>query len=100
MSKNSKVNLVHRREEFKGAQATVDKIHELVKDGKINLFTKFQMTSIKGEKNLESVDIKSDNEEIKTIKTDFVLGFFGLIMQLGPIASWGCLLYTSDAADE
>ena len=89
LSKNSKVNLVHRREEFKGAQATVDKIHELVKDGKINLFTKFQMTSIKGEKNLESVDIKSDNEEIKTIKTDFVLGFFGLIMQLGPIANWG-----------
>ena len=89
LSKNSKVNLVHRREEFKGAQATVDKIHELVKDGKMNLFTKFQMTSIKGEKNLESVDIKSDNEEIKTIKTDFVLGFFGLIMQLGPIANWG-----------
>ena len=89
LSKNSKVNLVHRREEFKGAQATVEKIHELVKDGKINLFTKFQMTSVKGEKNLESVDIKSDNEEIKTIKTDFVLGFFGLIMQLGPIANWG-----------
>ena len=89
LSKNSKVNLVHRREEFKGAQATVEKIHELVKNGKINLFTKFQMTAIKGEKNLESVDIKSDNEEIKTIKTDFVLGFFGLIMQLGPIANWG-----------
>ena len=89
MSKNSKVNLVHRREEFKGAQATVEKIHELVKDGKINLFTKFQITAIKGEKNLESVDIKNDNEEIKTIKTDFVLGFFGLIMQLGPIANWG-----------
>ena len=89
MSKNSKVNLVHRREEFKGAQATVDKIHELVKDGKINLFTNFQMNSIKGEKNLESVDVKSDDEEIRTIKTDFVLGFFGLIMQLGPIANWG-----------
>ena len=42
-----------------------------------------------GKRNLESVDIKSDNEEIKTIKTDFVLGFFGLIMQLGPIANWG-----------
>ena len=27
--------------------------------------------------------------EIKTIKTDFILGFFGLIMQLGPLLEWG-----------
>ena len=46
------------------------------------------MTSIKGEK-LESIDIKHDDKEIKNIKTDYVLGFFGLIMQLGPIANWG-----------
>ena len=50
LSKNSKINLIHRREEFRGAQATVDKVKQLAKDGKINLFTKFQMTSIKGEK--------------------------------------------------
>ena len=37
---------------------------------------------------MESIDIKHDNKEIKTIKTDFALGF-GLIMQLGPIADWG-----------
>ena len=46
------------------------------------------MTSIKGEDNLESIDITSDDKEIKTLKTDYVLGF-GLIMQLGPIANWG-----------
>ena len=39
LSKNSTVNLVHRRDEFRAAQATVDKIHELKKTGKINLFT-------------------------------------------------------------
>ena len=88
-SKNSKVNLVHRRDDFRGAQATVDKVKQLSKDGKLNLFTKFQMTAIKGENNLESIDIKSDDKEIKTLKTDYVLGFFGLIMQLGPIANWG-----------
>ena len=88
-SKNSKVNLVHRRDDFRGAQATVDKVKQLAKDGKLNLFTKFQMTAIKGENNLESIDIKSDDKEIKTLKTDYVLGFFGLIMQLGPIANWG-----------
>ena len=31
----------------------------------------------------------SDDKEIKKLKTDYVLGFFGLIMQLGPIAEWG-----------
>ena len=89
LSKNSKVNLVHRRDDFRGAQATVDKVHELVKSGKINLYTKYQINSIKGEGQLESIDIKSDDKETKTLKTDYVLGFFGLIMQLGPIANWG-----------
>ena len=89
LSKNSKVNLVHRRDNFRGAQATVDKVHELVKSGKINLYTKYQMNSIKGEGQLESIDIKNDDKETKTLKTDYALGFFGLIMQLGPIANWG-----------
>ena len=89
LSKNSKVNLIHRRDEFRAAQATVDKVHELTELGKINLFTKYQLTNVKGEKNLESIEIKHDNEEKIIIKTDFALGFFGLIMQLGPIADWG-----------
>ena len=89
LSKNSKVNLVHRRDDFRGAQATVDKIHELAKNGKIDLYTKYQMNSIKGEFQLESIEIKNDDKETKTLKTDYLLGFFGLIMQLGPIANWG-----------
>ncbi len=89
LSKKSKVNLIHRRDEFRGAEATVSKMHELVKEGKINLFTKYQMTSVKGNGQLESIVIKNDEDEIKNIKTDYALGFFGLIMQLGPIANWG-----------
>jgi len=89
LSKESHVNLIHRRDEFRGAQATVDKIHALVKDGKINLFTKYQMANVHGDQTLESIDIKRDNDEIKNLKTEYVLGFFGLIMQLGPIANWG-----------
>ena len=89
LSKNSKVNLVHRRDDFRSAQATVDTVKELAKSGKINLFTKYQISSIKGEDKLESLDIKNDDKETKTLKTDYVLGFFGLIMQLGPIANWG-----------
>ena len=89
LSKNCKVNLIHRREEFRGAQSTVDKMNELVKEKKINLYTKYQLKEAKGSENLESIDIEHDNKEVKNLKTDFVLGFFGLIMQLGPIANWG-----------
>ena len=89
LSKTSKVNLIHRRDEFRGANATVDKVHELAKSGKINLFTKYQLSGIKGSSNLESVEITNENKEVKTFKTDYMLGFFGLIMQLGPIANWG-----------
>ena len=89
LSRDSKVNLIHRRDEFRGAQATVDKMNELVKSNKINLFTKYQLKSVIGKENLESIEIEHDNKEIKNLKTDYVLGFFGLIMQLGPIANWG-----------
>ena len=89
LSQNSKINLIHRRDGFSGAQASVDKVKELEKEGKINLFTQYQINSIKGGDSIESVSIKHDEGEIKEFKTDYVLGFFGLIMQLGPILDWG-----------
>ena len=42
------------------------------------------MDSVSGDKQIETVKIKHDEGEIKEIKSDYVLGFFGLIMQLGP----------------
>tara|TARA_S200000501_G_scaffold191846_1_gene180709 strand:+ start:10 stop:1026 length:1017 start_codon:yes stop_codon:yes gene_type:complete len=89
LSKDCKVNLIHRRDEFRGAKATLNTVHELAKVGKINLFTKYQMTAVNGSERIESVDLKHENEETKNLQTDYVLGFFGLIMQLGPIANWG-----------
>ena len=89
LSKTSKVNLVHRRDEFRGAQATVDKVNELKKSGKINVFTKFQLNKVNGSDQIKNIDIKHDDGEIKTLETNYLLGFFGLIMQLGPIANWG-----------
>ena len=89
LSKDCNVNLIHRRDKFRGAKATVDKVNELAKSGKINLFTKYQLTNANGSNELESIDIKNEEEETKNLKTDYLLGFFGLIMQLGPIAEWG-----------
>ena len=89
LSKDSKINLIHRRDEFSGAQLSVNKVNELKESGKINLFTKYQLKSVNGKDKLENIEIISDNKEIKKLDTDYVLGFFGLIMQLGPIAEWG-----------
>ena len=89
LSKTSKINLVHRRDDFRAAKATVDHVYELAKSNKINLFTKYQISGVNGSDKLESIDIKNDDKETQTLKTDFALGFFGLIMQLGPIADWG-----------
>ena len=47
------------------------------------------MDSVSGENKINSVKIKHDDGEVKDIKSDFVLGFLGLIMQLGPILNWG-----------
>ncbi len=89
LAKNSNVNLVHRRDEFRAANASVNKMKELEKEGKIKLFTKYQLKNVNGSDKLESIDILHDNKEIQNLKTDYVLGFFGLIMQLGPITNWG-----------
>ena len=89
LSKNSKVTLVHRRDEFRGAGASVEKLYELKKEKKLDVLTKFSIKDVKGNGKLESVEIKGDDGEIRSINTDYVLGFFGLIMQLGPILDWG-----------
>ena len=89
LSNTSKVSLIHRREEFRGAPASVQKIKELSEKNIINLFTKYSIKDVRGNGSLEEVEIKSEDGESKILKADYVLGFFGLIMQLGPIAEWG-----------
>ena len=72
LSKNSKVNLIHRRDEFRGAKATLDKVYELEKLGKIELFTKYQLKKLNGNGSLESIEIEHENKEIKNIKSDYI----------------------------
>ncbi len=89
LSKISNVTLIHRRDEFRGAPHTVSEIKKLEKSGKLIIKTKYQISSIEGDKNLKSITIKNDEEKTAKIETDYILGFFGLIMKLGPIAEWG-----------
>ena len=89
LSKTSKVTLIHRRQEFRGAPHTLSEIKKLEKQGKIFIKTPCQLNSIEGDKNIKSIEVKYEDEKIEKINTEMILSFFGLIMKLGPIAEWG-----------
>ncbi len=89
LSKFSKITLIHRRKEFRGAQFTLSEIRKLEKEGKISIKTPCQLESLESEKGLKSITIKYDDGRTEKIPTDFILSFFGLIMKLGPIVEWG-----------
>ena len=89
LSKYSQITLIHRRNEFRGAQHTLSEIRKLEKNGKVAIKTPCQIISLDNEKNLKSITIKFDDEKTEKIPTDFILSFFGLVMKLGPIAEWG-----------
>ena len=89
LSKISKVTLIHRRDEFRGAPHTLGEIKKLEKEGKLTIKTQYQLDSIEGDKNIKFINIKNNEEKVLKIETDYVLSFFGLIMKLGPIAEWG-----------
>ena len=89
LSKFSKINLIHRRDKFRGAPHTLSEIKKLEKNGKISIKTSCQLESIDGDEIIKSINVKYEDGKIENIKTDFVLSFFGLIMKLGPIAEWG-----------
>ena len=89
LSKFSKITLIHRRNEFRGAPHTLSEIKKLENEGKILIKTPCQLVTIEGDKSIESISIKFDDGKTEKIKTDTILSFFGLIMKLGPIAEWG-----------
>ena len=72
LSNTSKIILVHRRDDFRGMQSSIDKVHQLKEEGKIEIYTKYQLDSVHGKENVESIKIKHDDETIKEIKTDYV----------------------------
>jgi thioredoxin reductase (NADPH) len=83
------VTLVHRRNEFRGALDSVDKLQELKDAGKINLITPAEITGIVGENYVTGVVISKKDEEDTLLEVDHFIPLFGLAPKLGPIANWG-----------
>jgi thioredoxin reductase (NADPH) len=84
----SEVTLVHRRNEFRGALDSVEKVQELKKQGKIKLITPAEVIGFKGSERIESVDIEINGARMNVV-CDYFIPLFGLTPKLGPIANWG-----------
>ncbi|NEW80027.1 MAG: NAD(P)/FAD-dependent oxidoreductase [Gelidibacter sp.] len=85
----SEVLLVHRKNEFRGAKDSVEKVSELAYKGKIKLMTEAEVKEIHGNGKVESVTINHSKDGNVEILCDYFIPLFGLLPKLGPIASWG-----------
>ena len=84
-----KIFLVHRRDDFRAAQHTVDQMMKVKESGKIELYTGYQPKDFVGKQKIEKVIIEHTSKGSKELNVDTVLAFFGLKMELGPIVNWG-----------
>jgi thioredoxin reductase (NADPH) len=85
------VTLVHRRNEFRGALDSVEKVQDLKNRGKIRLITPAEVVQLKGNTVLESVVVRrnADSREDILVELDAFIPLFGLSPKLGPISNWG-----------
>ncbi|MFY7666498.1 NAD(P)/FAD-dependent oxidoreductase [Flavobacterium sp.] len=82
------VTLIHRRNEFRGALDSVEKVQELKNLGKIKLITPAEVAQLHGSDALEAITI-DENGSQRNIVCDYLIPLFGLTPKLGPIANWG-----------
>ena len=83
-----KVILIHRRNEFRGANDSVASVQKLKDLGKIDVITPAQVSKLNGKDKLESIIVEMDGNE-NEIETDYFIPLFGLVPKLGPIKDWG-----------
>ena len=86
---SSHLTLVHRRNEFRAAPDSVNKMMALVGEGKIDLLLG-QVTSLQGaDGQISKAIVKGNDGSVHELAIDALLPFFGLTMKLGPVANWG-----------
>jgi thioredoxin reductase (NADPH) len=87
--KAKSLSLVHRRDAFRGALHSEEKMRELAASGKVNLLTPYLIDGIEGTSKVEAVTLKNfDTNEIERHNADELLFLFGLNKKLGPILEW------------
>jgi len=87
------VTLIHRRDDFRAAPDTVNKMRELVASGQMTLKIA-DLVSIKGDAPyMTGLNVKSKEEGESVVACDTLLAFYGLTMKLGPIANFGLHLH-------
>ena len=88
-----RLTLLHRRDAFRAAPDSVNKMRALVAEGAMDLALG-QVAALHGKDGrLESVTVRRDDGSSFDIACDAMLPFFGLTMKLGPIADWGLNLH-------
>ena len=88
-----KVYVVHRRAKFRAAPETAAQLDDAARRGEIELVIPYQLHALHGADGvLEAVDVATLAGETRRLEADRLLPFFGLSMDLGPIAGWGLAL--------
>jgi len=87
----SKVYVIHRRPKFRAAPESVARLDQLVKDGRVELVVPYQLARLEGTEGgaLTGVVVSTLDGEERVLEADVLLPFFGLAMNIGPIAEWG-----------
>lgn len=86
----AEVTLIHRRNEFRGALDSVEKVQQLKNQGRIKLITPAEVTELHGADHLSALTVaNSDTKEEIRVEVDNFIPLFGLSPKLGPIANWG-----------
>ncbi len=85
----SRLTLLHRRDQFRAAPDSVNKMMALANEKKID-FVLGQVTALEGEGGaVRKAIVKGNDGAMSEIECDALLPFFGLTMKLGPVANWG-----------
>jgi thioredoxin reductase (NADPH) len=84
----SSITLIHRRNEFRGALDSVEKVKKLKHEGKVNLITPAEVIGLEGNGSLQRIIVEKEGA-LQTIETDYFIPLFGLVPKLGPLADWG-----------
>jgi thioredoxin reductase (NADPH) len=89
----AQVSVVHRRPKFRAAPEAAAKLEHLAAAGAIELVIPYQLHALHGTGGtLAEVEVASLDGAYRKLPADVLLAFFGLSMDLGPLADWGLAL--------